>query len=1276
MNIRQIILTGTLLLATLARPVLAQDSENGAILSWIEESISSPGRMISIRGVEGALSSSARIAEITIADEDGVWLQLRDAQIDWRRTALLRGRLEIDNLQAGQINFIRKPLPMDSGPSPEASGFNLPDLPVDIEIRNVSSDDIRLGQDVIGLEAQLALQAAFTLNGEGLNAELGATRRDGAGGDIALSLRYTRQSTEFVIDATVNEPQGGVIANALGLDGAPALAAQVSGAGILDNLTVTLGVDVGGARLIAGQVQLADYADGRSLELALSGQIAGLLPQSYRPFFEGESAIAAQGILREAGGMRLDQLTVDTAEMQINGSLDTADDGFIRRANLSIAIARANGTPVTLPFGNAIALAAARLNLSYGEAQNGRYTLDFTAQNLVVPGFDIAEISGAASGLALNLDTPEARAISGEFSGALSGVVPDSAATAQALGSEIALSAAWDWESGAPLNLQSASLSSKGLQLGARGGIAGVSFNGEIDATIADLSAFSALAGRDIAGAIALTLNGQLPLLGGQVDVEIDATGENLQISQPQFDALFAGASTVTGRVLRNEDGVTLDGLVLTSPLANLAMGGNLNSDTLNLTGTAELSDIAPLIAELSGPARLRFRASGPHEALAFGAGLDTALGASANVEGTLGTLLDVNARFANLPFAALSSFAPELGLVGTGSGQARIGGSVDDPQLAFSAEVTGFGATLAQGNGLPLLDIRANGTASARQIRLDSAEISGDGGLNLQLAGDVALDARTLDLRAGFESLPLALANGFAQGLGLAGQGTGQLQLTGSFDDPRADFTAEIAGFGAALARDYGLGALNISASGNASLQQINLTSATFSGAGIAMTLSGTVALDRQLLDLRAAGQVPLALSRRFLESAGIGLTGQADFALTIGGSFDSPAFEGRAATSGASLYAPAYRVRLDNLDLRTNITRDALNIASATADFQGGGQISLNGRIGLGAGFPAALVAELDRLTYSDGEMVTTTLNASLALSGPVLTAPQLSGRVDLLNTEIQIPSGFGAAAIPDITHINIPRPVRRTQLRAGLEPEAARAGAPFAMGLDVAVSSNGRIFVRGRGLDAELGGTLRVTGRSGNLATTGQFDLVRGRMDLLGQRLVFTQGSARLLGRLIPILDLRAQTRSGDYTINLQLAGPATAPDIILSSVPELPQDEVLAQLVFARGIDSLSPFQIAQLASSLAVLSGRSNGGLLTRLREASGLDNLDVQSVDGATSVTAGGYLQDNLYSEVEINDQGDASLSINIDIIDGLRGRAAQGSGGDTSIGIFFERDY
>lgn len=1276
MSIRHIILACFLLLATLAKPAMAQESENGAILSWIEESVSSPGRMISIRGVEGALSSSARIAEITISDENGVWLQLLDARIDWRRSALLRGRLEIDNLQAGQINFIRKPLPVDSSPTPEASGFSLPELPVDIEIKNVSSDDIRLGQEVIGLEATLAFQAAFTLNGDGLNASMSAIRRDGPGGEINLALRYRRETSEFFIDTTVNEPQGGVIANALDFEGAPALAARLSGEGVLDNLTVTLGVDVGSARLIDGQVQLADHADGRSLELALRGQIAALLPEAYRPFFEGESAITAQGVLRESGGMRLEQLAVTTAEMQINGSLDTADDGFPRRANLKIAIARANGTPVTLPFGDTIAIAAATLNLSYGESQNGRYILEFTAQNLVVPGFAIAGITGEASGLALNLDQADAREIAGRFSGALSGVVPDSTATAQALGSEIKLTAAWDWAAGQPLVLQSATVDAQGLQLAASGAFAGVSFTGEIEGSIADLSAFSALAGRDIAGAVSLNVNGKLPLLGGQVDAEIIAEGMNLQIDQPQFDALFTGASTLNGHVLRNEAGLSLDALVLTSPLATLMLDGNLNSDTLSLSGTAELADIAPLIAELSGPAALQFRAFGPHEALEISAALTTEMGASATVEGTIGATLDLDTRFANLPFTAISSFAPELGLVGVGAGEAQITGSLDAPQFAFSAEVAGFGAAMAQDYGLPLLDIRANGSASLQHIHLDSATISGADGLSLQLAGDVALNARTLDLRARFEGLPLAVVNGFAPDLGLSGDGSGQLHATGSFDDPSVEFAAELAGFGATMAQDYGLPALAIRANGSASMQHIRLESAEITGAGMNLLLAGDIALDRQVLDLRASGQVPLSLSRRFLESAGIGLTGQADFALAISGAFTSPAFDGSLSTSGASLFVPAYRVRLNNLDLRADIARDAITITSATAEFQGGGLVSLSGRVGLGAGIPVTLQAELDNLTYSDGEMITTTLDASLTLSGAVLSAPQLAGRVDLLDTEVRIPSGFGTADIPDITHINVPRPVRRTQLRAGIDANGGQAGAPFTMGLDVAVSSNGRMFVRGRGLDAELGGNLRITGSTRNLTTTGRFELVRGRMDLLGQRLVFTQGSARLLGSLIPILDLRAQTRSDGYTINLQLVGPATAPDIILSSSPELPQDEVLAQLIFSRGIDSLSPFQIAQLASSLAELSGRSSGGLLTRLREASGLDNLDVQTADGATSVTAGGYLQDNLYSEVEINDQGDASLSINIDIIDGLRGRASQGSGGDTSIGIFFERDY
>ena len=46
----------------------AQENENSFLINIIEEKLSSPNRIVRLVGVEGALSSEANIAEITIAD--------------------------------------------------------------------------------------------------------------------------------------------------------------------------------------------------------------------------------------------------------------------------------------------------------------------------------------------------------------------------------------------------------------------------------------------------------------------------------------------------------------------------------------------------------------------------------------------------------------------------------------------------------------------------------------------------------------------------------------------------------------------------------------------------------------------------------------------------------------------------------------------------------------------------------------------------------------------------------------------------------------------------------------------------------------------------------------------------------------------------------------------------------------------------------------------------------------------------------------------------------
>ena len=119
----------TIVLFVLALPVFAQDTEQADrsyFVGFVEDQLSSPNRQIRISNIQGVLSSNATIGEITIADRDGVWLRIVNARIVWTRSALLLGRLDIDTLSADRIDVLRKPLPDESAPAPEASGFQIP----------------------------------------------------------------------------------------------------------------------------------------------------------------------------------------------------------------------------------------------------------------------------------------------------------------------------------------------------------------------------------------------------------------------------------------------------------------------------------------------------------------------------------------------------------------------------------------------------------------------------------------------------------------------------------------------------------------------------------------------------------------------------------------------------------------------------------------------------------------------------------------------------------------------------------------------------------------------------------------------------------------------------------------------------------------------------------------------------------------------------------------------------------------------------------------------
>jgi translocation and assembly module TamB len=340
------------------------------------------------------------------------------------------------------------------------------------------------------------------------------------------------------------------------------------------------------------------------------------------------------------------------------------------------------------------------------------------------------------------------------------------------------------------------------------------------------------------------------------------------------------------------------------------------------------------------------------------------------------------------------------------------------------------------------------------------------------------------------------------------------------------------------------------------------------------------------------------------------------------------------------------------------------------------GGGKVSVTGTIGFasGSGFPADLKIDLAKATYADGRLIAATADGQLTLTGQLTSGPVLGGKVTLTKAAITVPARLPSSlSSVDIRHRNAPRDVLKQMEE--IRPKSAKAASdPIALNLQIS-APNG-IFVRGRGIDAELGGDLTVAGTANAPAVTGGFKMRRGRIVMLSKRLDFSEGDITFGGGLIPILNMKASTTSGQTTININVTGIANDPTITFSSAPALPQDEVLARLIFGQSMSRLSPLQIAQLADAVTQLAGGGSGSLLETLRSNLGVDDLDINTDDtGQTTVSVGRYINKRTYLQVEQGGAAGAQATINLDVGRGVKLKAGAGTSGGTA-GVFYEKEY
>ncbi len=1294
--------------------VLAGNTRAGRRLLERETAALTAGR-VRLSGLQGRFPAQITIAQLRLGDARGIWLRAEDLSLRWSPLALIRWDLHVESLSASRIEVLRRPV--SARPSARSGGaMHLPHFDVDrVRIGTLVLEPAAAGHlarlRVHGsvhyrsiADAEVDLHVRRT-NGQGLyvltwhatpSAVTAALRlEEPAGGplehwvklpglgplqvraslhgprsaetlhfaahagklnaEIGGTINLTRRAADlaYTVTSPAMAPRAGLAWRRLDLTGrwqGPLSSAQASGVLELSGLQLN-----DGAALAALRAQL--NADGRVLTVHASAR--GIrLPGSYPQLLQGSP-------------LHLDaSLQLHAAHLPLR--IQLSDQLFELSARALTAGPR-NAT-FTLRMPDLATLAAfyhqdvrGTLQLSGALAQHGTTTrLTLHGAGDVAGAGLVARLLGAQAHLAIEATLAPTRADLERLELTGQGVSVSATARAErhrggaAAGGLRSLHARWQVSC---VNLQRLWPLARGsLQVG-----------GTVDGVLSALTL-------DVRARSTLSVRGSPP---GQIEATLRARGVPSALNAAvQARGMFDGAPLkVDASLARTAD-------------RNFRLAlREARWRSLDLTGA------------LSSGARLAAARGRWH--LRIGQLSDFQTLAGTALAGQLDAHLELLPRAGRETVQlALSGRALEVGAA-RGALTVSASGPIDALQTAVTAEspaVDGAPGSLAvtgrfdgAARRLDLLHLSAQYRGQTLRL-LAPARIAFAQGLtvsDLRLGVQRAVFALhgelspVLDVRASLEHLDAGLVDAFAPGLLARGTFAAKAQLTGARAAPNGQVSFAISGVRFAGPAAQGLPALN--AHGAARLQGgvAELSAALAAGRASHLSVNGRAPLTATgALNLTLAGTLDAALANAMLEARGDRAQGTLTVDAHVEGTASAPEIRGVVRLTHGDLRDYANGIHFSDVEARLVGDHGVLRIATLTAR-AGRGQLSAAGTIGvLRSGMPVDVSLRAHDIQPVTSDILTADLDTDLHVAGTLRHRLDLTGTIRILHAAISVPNGFP----PNVATLNVIRPGEVARQR--------RKRRRLVIGLGLNLQAPESIFVRGRGLDAQLGGALEISGTTTEPRVSGGFTMTRGSFSLAGTHLNFTHGRVGfngegLRGQIDPTLDFVAQTTvfyTASTTVTLRVAGFADAPKILLSSQPQLPQDDLLALLLFGKPASQLTPYELAETGASLASLSGIGGGGAsrynpLTWIRHTLGLNTFSVASAapgtgapgagtpSGGASVTAGKYISNRVYVAASHTTQGSSQLRVDVILTPHLKFETRLGNGTATAQGTTPQND-
>jgi translocation and assembly module TamB len=561
----------------------------------------------------------------------------------------------------------------------------------------------------------------------------------------------------------------------------------------------------------------------------------------------------------------------------------------------------------------------------------------------------------------------------------------------------------------------------------------------------------------------------------------------------------------------------------------------------------------------------------------------------------------------------------------------------------------------------------------------------------NVLLAGRTGSAGTVIQSR--LKDFDISVLNAFSPGLGLGGRATGSIDFAQLARDsfPRADARLTIAGFtrtGIAVrspAVDLTF-AGQLRPEGGSAAAVIRRGGAVIGRAQARLQPVGPGAGGwiQRLLAAPLAGGIryngPAEVLWSFTGIADQQLSGPIGVAADFSGRVQQPQLAGIVRANSLTFTDETYGTRITNLALQGRFTSSELEI-TRLAGRAGRGTIEGTGRVGFAsaAGYPMDIRLNLNEAQLARSDNLGATLTGQLAITNDRRNGALIAGDLRLPELRYQI-IRQGAAQVVELAG------VRRKGQPLPTVNEAVQTAdaAPSIWKLDLRVRADNQVFIAGMGLESEWSADLRIQGTTSTPSLIGEADLIRGTYSFSGQRFDVTRGHIAFTGARPPNprIDLVASADIKDVTVNINVSGSANNPQIAFTSNPGLPQDEIMARILFGGSVTEISALQAVQLASSLNSLRG-GGGGLnpLGKLRSAGGFDRLRILGADETTgrgtAIAAGFYVSNDVYLEIITDARGFTATQIEIALSKALSLLSQFAtSGGGNNVNLRYRKQY